>query len=110
MGGEYGIRPIFSSLADDPASAPAIERFVLGLAERIDALQDAYSRRDFKELASLAGSLATDAASAGFESLADGACGIETMSQAQQLEPTYRGLLELTEISRCVRLGHRGAT
>ena len=50
MGDTTGARPLFSSFADDPALAPTIEAFVLGLAERIDAAQDAYSRRDFKEL------------------------------------------------------------
>jgi hypothetical protein len=109
MGDLLGARPIFSSFADDPALTPTIERLVLGLAERVDALQDAYSRRDFKELVSLASALATDAATAGFEPLASGASVIETTSAGRELEPTYRALVELTEIARCVRLGHRGA-
>jgi hypothetical protein len=46
---------------------------------------------------------------AGFEPVASCASGIETTSLAQQLEPTYRALVELTDLARCVRLGHRGA-
>jgi HPt (histidine-containing phosphotransfer) domain-containing protein len=110
MGDAGGARPIFSSLADDPALAPAIEAFVLGLAERIDAAQDAYSRRDWKELASLASALVGDAAAAGFEPLASCAAVIEATCPSQQLDATYEGLIELTEIARCVRRGHRGAT
>lgn len=110
MGDSSGARPIYSSFADDPALAAGIEAFVLGLAERIDAAQDAYSRRDFKELASLAAALVSDAAAAGFEPLAGGASVIEACCQGRELEPTYRALVELTEIARCVRLGHRGAT
>jgi hypothetical protein len=110
MGDTAGARPIFSSLADDPSLAPAIEAFVLGLAERIDAAQDAYSRRDWKELASLAGALVADAAATGFEPLASSAAVIEAACQGRQLDATYDGLIELTEIARCIRRGHRGAT
>jgi len=110
MGETTGIRPIFSAFADDPALAPTIERFVLGLAERIDAAQDAYSRRDFKELASLAAALVCDAAAAGFEPLASSASVIESASLEQAQQAAYSGLVDLTEIARCVRLGHRGAT
>jgi hypothetical protein len=102
-------RPLFSSFADDPALVAAIHEFVLGLAERIDALQDAYSRRDFKELARLAGTLASEGVATGFEPLSTCASRIEATSLDQQLEPTYRALVELTDIARCVRLGHRGA-
>jgi hypothetical protein len=103
-------RPILSSLADDPAFTAAIDAFVLGLAERVDAHQDAYSRRDFKELASLASRLATDAVAAGFEPLAQCAALIENTSLGQQVESTYQALVELTELGRCIRLGHRGAS
>lgn len=109
MGDIHGARPLFSVFADDPALASVIDSFVLGLAERIDAAQDAYSRRDFKELASLAGTLVGDAATAGFEPLASCASVIEATSQGQQVESTYQALIELTELARCVRLGHRGA-
>ena len=109
MGDLNGTRPLFSSFADDPAMIPVIDAFVLALAERIDAAQDAYSRRDFKELASLAGALVIDAAGAGFEPLASCASVIEATSLGQQLESTYQALVELTELARCVRMGHRGA-
>jgi hypothetical protein len=109
MGDGSPTRPLFSSFADDPALGAAIHEFVLGLAERIDALQDAYSRRDFKELARLAGTLASDGVAAGYEPVSTCASRIEETSLAQQLEPTYRALLELTDLVRCVRLGHRGA-
>jgi HPt (histidine-containing phosphotransfer) domain-containing protein len=102
-------RPLFSSFADDPTLGPAIHEFLLGLAERIDALQDAYSRRDFKDLAHLAGGLASHAVAAGFEPLATCASRIETTSLAQEVEPSYRVLVELTDLVRRARLGHRGA-
>jgi hypothetical protein len=34
---------------------------------------------------------------------------IEAACLGPQLEPIYRALVDLTEIARCVRLGHRGA-
>jgi len=83
MGDTAGTRPLFSSFADDPALGPAIQEFVLGLAGH--------------------------ASKSGFEPVASCASGIETTSLAQQLEPTYRALVELTDLARCVRLGHRGA-
>jgi hypothetical protein len=109
MGDSSGTRPLYSSFADDPALGATIHEFVLGIAERIDALQDAYSRRDWKELARLSGMLASDALAAGFEPVASCAQQIESTSLAQQQEPTYGSLLELTDLVRCVRLGHRGA-
>ncbi len=109
MGDSSETQPLFSSFADDPALGGAIHEFVLGLAERIDALQDAYSRRDFKDLARLAGGLASHAVAAGFEPVASCASRIETTSLAQELEPSYRALVELTDLVRRARLGHRGA-
>ena len=109
MGDTSGTRPLFSSFADDPALGAAIHEFVLGLAERIDALQDAYSRRDFKDLAQIAGGLASHALRVGFEPVASCASQIETTSVAQELEPSYDALVELTELVCRTRLGHRGA-
>ena len=70
MGDRKRERPIFSSHAENPAFIDTIDAFVVGLAERIDHLQDADRQGDLKQLADLAGALHTDSAAAGFEPLA----------------------------------------
>ena len=109
MGQDDGPRPIYSTRADDLASSEAIDGFVVGLAERVDTLQDAEGIRDFKQLASLASSLAIDAVEVGYDSLSRCAAKIETACLGDQSEDAHKDLVELTELSQRIRLGHRGA-
>ena len=102
-------KPVYSSRADDPALSESIDTFAIELAERIDHLQDAQRSGDLKELASLASSLVTDAESVGFDSLAKRAVVLEAACKGGVGGEAYDALLELTEIARRVRLGHRGA-
>jgi len=62
-------KPILSSRSDEPAAAEQIEDFLVGLAERVDGLQDAEFKGDLKELAAMAHALGTTARGLGFDLL-----------------------------------------
>ncbi len=102
-------RPIFSSRVDDPELSDAIDGFVVALAERVDHLQDAEARRDFGQLATLARRLAGDAEELGFTDLASCAGVIEGACASQDREAAHKSVVEITEVSQRVRLGHRGS-
>jgi hypothetical protein len=101
--------PIFSRLVDDPAFGEAIDEFVVGVAERVDHLQDADSKGDVGELRRLAAQLVVDARAAGFDLLADVAAAVESACLDRAPKPAHDGVVALTELARRVRLGHRGA-
>ncbi len=109
MGDRKPARPIYSSRADDPAFIDTIDAFVIGLAERIDHLQDADRQGELKQLADLAGALGTDSAAAGFESLAQAARGVAAICSEEDAEAAHGARIELTAIAQRIRLGHPGA-
>ena len=102
-------QPLFSRLADDPAWGEVVDEFVVGVAERIDHLQDADSKGDLRELASLASQLVVDARTAGFDVLADVAAEVEAACQRRAARDAHGGVVLLTDLTLRIRLGHRGA-
>ncbi len=109
MGNREQINPIFSSRADDPALAEAIDAFVIGLAERIDDLQDAEREAGLVRLAALAHDLAADAEPVGYEALTRIAQVVEAAAEEEKSDEAHANLVKLTEIAYRVRMGHRGA-
>ena len=109
MGERKPESPIHSSRADDPAFLDTIDAFVIGLAERIDDLQDADHQGDLKQLANLVGALRMDSAAAGFEPLARAARNVEVNCSVEDSEAAHKALVELTGVAQRVRLGHPGA-
>ena len=103
------LRPLYSTRADDPEAAAPIEAFVIGLAERIDALQDAEGRGDYAQIARAVARLATDAHAAGYEALAAVARDLAEAATQEKSEEAHGRLVELTGLSIRVRMGHRGA-
>jgi hypothetical protein len=101
--------PIYSRLIDDPAYGEAIDEFVVGVAERIDFLQDADSKGDLGELRRLAAQLGADARAVGFDRLADVAGTVAAACLERAGKPAHDGVVALTELARRIRLGHRGA-
>src|SRR5262245_27182132 len=101
--------PIFSRLVDDPAFGEAVDEFVVGVAERVDHLQDADSKGDLAELRRLSAQLGVDARTAGFDLLADVAGAVESACLDRAYKPAHDGVVALTELARRIRLGHRGA-
>ena len=102
-------RPILSALGEDPSFAPAIEAFVVALAERVDELQDCEAQGAFVRLAERAGALAAEAAKVGYGPLAEWAEVVRSAGAARNAQDARKALLELTEVAYRVRLGHRGS-
>jgi len=102
-------RPIHSALAAEPSLASAIETFVVGLAERVDELQDCEAQGAFARLAALATELSRDASKVGYEPLASWADAVALACHERNPQDARKALLELTEVATRVRLGHRGA-
>jgi hypothetical protein len=103
------LKPIYSSRGNDPAVSDLVDRFVIGLGERIDELQDLEVEGGFDRIAPLARSLAADALRAGFDELAAVTGALEAASAEQNPEETRKHLVELTGLVHRVRLGHTGA-
>jgi hypothetical protein len=101
--------PLYSNRVDDPAYGELIDEFVVGVAERVDHLQDADSKGDLAELARLAAQLDDDARGAGFDLLADVARAVERACLDAAARPAHDGVVALTELARRIRAGHRGA-
>jgi hypothetical protein len=101
--------PIRSLYEDEPDLEDDVDRFVITLAERVDTLQDAELGEAFVELDALADSLANDAQRCGYPTLGDVALQICDACKERKSEALQELLVELTELSRRVRLGHRGA-
>ena len=82
----------------------------MGLAEKVDELQDAGSGRDMGILAKLLLALVKDATRFGYPPLEAAALSVHAASEAGKDDEVEAGLVELTAIARRIRLGHRGAS
>ena len=101
--------PIYSTRAEDPDLIDQIEAFIIDLAERVDELQDAEFKGDNEKLREFAVALAQRADLLGFGSLAASAHAVEGCAGATDAEEVREVLLDLTEIAKRIRMGHRGA-
>jgi hypothetical protein len=102
-------KPILSSRSDDSEAAEQIEGFIVTLAERVDGLQDAEFKGDLEELATMAHMLGNSALELGFDLLATSASDLERCCRSDSVEQVRETLIDLTEIAKRVRLGHRGS-
>lgn len=101
--------PIRSTQEDVVELADDLDRFVVGLAERIDAIQDAELARKQSEVAALARLLANDADRLGYPGMASSAKGVAMAAEDDQPAELQETVAELTDIAQRVRQGHRGA-
>ena len=106
---ERRAEPIYSKLAEDPTLGDAVDAFVVELAERVDALQDFDSRADFESIQAQASELSLDATKTGYDTLALAATAVVASAAERNRVNCHKALQELTEVARCIRLGHRGA-
>jgi hypothetical protein len=102
-------KPILSSRSNEPEAAQQIEGFIVGLAERVDDLQDAEFKGDLEELSNMAHTLGTTALGLGVDLLAASASDLERCCLSDSEEQVRDTLIDLTEIAKQVRMGHRGA-
>ncbi|HET6304247.1 MAG TPA: hypothetical protein VFG80_05645 [Myxococcota bacterium] len=100
---------IYSERAGDPELEEALDQFVLGLAERIDRLQDAQATGDHAGLAKLTADLVRDATSLGYPQLASAGTTALEAARRRDAACVLDGVRELTDLGYRVRLGHRGA-
>lgn len=101
--------PIRSAFEDDPDLAEEISDFVVGLAEYVDALQDAELDGSLGKLCDMTSTLLADARRFGYPPLAEAAAHVIEACKDAKREAAGEALLVLTEVSYRVRRGHRGA-
>lgn len=102
-------KPIVSTRSEDPDCEERIDRFVVGLGERIDALQDAESAGDRGALRALAEDFARESRELGYPSLADAARRLAEACADEGMETLRKSVVDLTELGQRVRRGHRSA-
>jgi hypothetical protein len=100
---------ILSSRPDASDVAEEIEVFIISLAGRVDDLQDAEFKGDLEDLVRLANDLGTTANELGFELLAASAWELKRCCLPDSMEQVRETLIDLTDIAKRVRMGHRGA-
>ena len=102
--------PIRSTQEDVPELAGDIDRFVIGLAERIDAVQDAELAGQLEILMQLAGELATESDRVGYPDMAQRAREVAGARRRREARRTIQeSVVELTDLAQRIRRGHRGA-
>jgi hypothetical protein len=102
-------KPILSTRAEDPDFDDRIDRFVVGLGERIDAFQDAVSAGERHVLARLSSALEQDADAVGYPPLAEAARRVALACAETAEEALRKSVEDLTEVAGRVRRGHRSA-
>ena len=102
--------PIRSTQEDEASLAQDLDRFVIGLAERIDSIQDAELAGKSAEVGALARGLANEAERLGYPAMAISATGVMTAAENDHRQDALQEtIVELTEIAQRIRQGHRGA-
>ncbi len=109
MIGQKKPEPLYSTLSHVSELSDRIDDFIVGLADRLDNLQEADNAGDLKEANRLAEELANEGVVLGFEPLADFAAAVVTACERADAETVHERLRALTEVVQRVRLGHRGA-
>jgi hypothetical protein len=100
---------IYSSKNEDSDLRTEIDDFVIVLAEHVDELQDAEIQERYEDLIMMTEALADRSRDLGFASFAEAAHQVCVACQEQKPDTAREGLLELTDLARRIRLGHRGA-
>jgi len=103
------ITPIHSTLENTAEHADAINKFVIRLAERVDELQDSEFNGNLPMLEKLAVKLGCLSDALGYTCLTEQTDRIRAACRQDKPELAQAALVELTDLSRRVRLGHRGA-
>ena len=101
--------PIRSTQEDVAELADELDRFVIALAEKIDAIQDAELAAAYSDVSQLARILANDAERLGYPGMS--ACGKSVVAAAEdgKTEALQEAVIGLTDLAQRVRRGHRGA-
>lgn len=101
--------PIRSTQEDVAELAEELDRFVIGLAARIDAIQDAELVGHCSEVSQLARILRNDAERLGYPGMAQSAKAALTSAEDGKLDALQEAIIGVTELAQRIRRGHRGA-
>lgn len=102
-------KPIVSTRSDDPDLEDRIDAFVFELGDRIDGLQELELGGRFQPLREEALRFAAESAELGYGPLAAAAERIATACDERNPESVHKSVVDLTELSKRARSGHRGA-
>jgi hypothetical protein len=102
-------RPVYSVLQACSELDESIHQFVVGLAEQVDLLQDDEQNSDFEGLEERAGILSGQADRMGYPELARLTRKVSVSCVEPMKDAVQKGLVEITEMARRIRLGHRGS-
>jgi len=102
-------KPIYSIHEERPELAEAINEFVIGLAERVDGLQDLHSLGELARLGDECGRLAEQADQLGYPDLAQVARSAAAACRDRKGDASEEALREATELCQRIRQAHRGA-
>lgn len=101
--------PIRPLLFDDESLA-RLDVFVVGLGESIDTIQDAERGGQLESAAKRAADVALEAVALGLPALARAAEGVVASCRSVTAHGVREAIVELTDVVRRVRLGHRGSS
>jgi len=101
--------PIRSTQEDVAELAEDLDRFVIGLAERIDAIQDAELVEQCDEVSQLARTLGNDAERLGYPEMAQSAKSVAAAAADSKMDLLQESIITLTDLAQRIRRGHRGA-
>lgn len=101
--------PLRSLRAEDPSVEEEIDRFVVHLGERVDALQDAEAEGDLRALEKCARELARQAERLGYPPLTAAALDVVRGCREAAPEAAHKHVVEVTELAKRIRRGHHSA-
>ena len=101
--------PIRSTQEDVAELAEDLDRFVIGLAERVDAIQDAEMAASWSDVAELARTLANDADRLGYPVMAMSCKSVAMAAEDAKTDTLQEAIIDLTDLAQRIRRGHRGA-
>ena len=107
--GDVQPKRIYSTLDGEPELEESIEDFVVTLAERVDRLQDAQLVGDLEALHKQTRELCDAARLLGYPQLAESGSALVEACEADDPDQALARLVEITDLSRAIRRGHRGA-
>ena len=102
-------KPLYSTLEEDSDFLDAISRFVIELAETVDALQDLCASGDLGSLSTSCQTVAERAATLGYPLFEQVALAAASAAADGKPGPAEEVLRELTELSLRIRGAHKGA-
>ena len=102
-------KPIYSIHENDLEIQDQVNGFVIGLAERVDLLQDLHSVGDLEQLAERCKGIGDEAERLGYPLLAAVARAAFEVCLEGKASTCQDTLLEITELTQRIRQAHRGA-